>query len=548
MSNLEIADLMFDPALERPHHWERHYPARNLPDGAKVTRFAPSPTGYLHTGGLYSAIVAQDLAHNSGGAYFVRIENTDIAREIDDARRQFASAFAYFSIESDEDEGAPWAPYEQRKRARIYESFARDLVERGQAYPCFCTTSQLDALTERQKAANVATGYYGEWATCRHFDDAERLRRLKAGEAYAVRFRAPDAPAERIGYDDLIRGRIEQLDNRNDAVVLKSSDQDPRLPTYHFAHAVDDHLMRVNLVTRGEEWIPSVPLHLQLFAALGFEAPAYAHIAPLMKVEGSSKRKLSKRKDPEATVEHYMSIGCPPEALRIYLRGLANSNLADIDFAEARRTPIQLDRMGVAGPVFDQVKLQSISRNYIADLSPADRLDALKRWAGDFDPTLAALLWSEGDFLARAFQYEREFSDNPRKDVANWQDVLTYYSAFLPSQVTPVDDPGREEFAPTKPEVVRSVVRDFLSSYVQTDDKDAWFEQLRRAAKANGFALAGGEYKKNPEAFTGPMGEAANVIRVALTGRRNSPDLFVICRTVGEAEVRRRLEPLAGQG
>lgn len=541
MSDTEIAELMFGADVKPTAHWEALYPKRDLPEGAWVTRFAPSPTGYLHTGGLYSAMVAQDLAHQSGGVYFVRIENTDAAREIADARAQFDQAFAYFSIQSDEHDGDPWGPYEQARRAPIYESHARQLVAEGKAYPCFCTHAELEALTARQQAAKVAPGYYGEWATCRHRTREDRLERLKAGMPFTVRFRAPDGAPDRVSFIDMIRGPMEQLDNRNDAVILKSSDQSLRLPTYHFAHAVDDHLMRVNLVTRGEEWIPSAPLHLQLFHALGFEAPAYAHIAPLMKIEGKSKRKLSKRKDPEASVEHYMTLGYPAEAIRIYLRGLANSNLADIDFAEARATPIRLDRMGVAGPVFDQVKLDSISRNYVAELSPAERLAAIETWAKDFDPQLAAILNGEHDRMLRALELEGRLEDPPRKDVAKWTDVLPAYRVFLKSQFEPVASAESPEFAPTKPEIVRAVIEDFAAQYVQENDKETWFAQVRAVALRHRFAPTTGEFKRNPDQFVGSIGEASNILRVALTGQRRSPDLFLITQVIGEPETRERL-------
>ncbi|MGH6785775.1 MAG: glutamate--tRNA ligase, partial [Novosphingobium sp.] len=298
----DLAALMFPVAPPSRDDVEARYPPRELPAGARVTRFGPSPTGYLHIGGVYAALIAQDLAHHSGGIYFVRIENTDAARESAEARGQFAEAFRYFGIESDEAPDAAWGPYEQGDRAELYASFAHSLVEAGKAYPCFCTQTALEELTARQKAASVMPGYYGAWATCRHLSADEGAARIAAGESYVVRFRAPDGPAGRVTHPDLIRGALEQNDNRNDAVILKNSEQKPRLPTYHFAHVVDDHLMRVNLVTRGEEWIPSLPLHVQLFEALGLTPPDYAHIAPLMKIDGSSKRKLSKRKDPEANV------------------------------------------------------------------------------------------------------------------------------------------------------------------------------------------------------------------------------------------------------
>lgn len=546
MSDAEIADLMFAADVAEPAQWEAKYPPRALPDGAFVTRFAPSPTGYLHTGGLYSALISQDLAHNSGGVYFVRIENTDAARELEDAHRQFALAFAYFGIQSDENDDAPWAPYEQARRAPIYESYARHLVRHGHAYPCFCTQDELKALAAQQEKLHVSPGYYGKWARCRALPREDVLRRLKAGEPYTVRFRTPDTLPGRMAFDDRIRGVIEQQTNRNDAIILKSSAIAPRLPTYHFAHPVDDHLMRVNLVLRGEEWIASVPLHLQLFEALGFAAPAYAHIAPLMKIEGKSKRKLSKRKDPEASVEYYMSAGYPAEAIRIYLRGLANSNLADIDFAEALKTPIRLDRMGVAGPVFDVVKLDSIARSYVAWLAPRQRFDAMLAWSREFDPALRDILVCDEAAVLNAFDCERRFDAHPRKDVGKWTDFLPAYRAFLPALFEAVSDPAAPEFAPTAADIVRKVARDFADAYDHADTKDAWFAQVREAARRNRFAPTAGDFKRNPQDFVGPLSEASNIIRVALTGQKQSPDLFLIAQAIGADEVRRRIRALAG--
>lgn len=540
-----LVDLMFPTPLEPVDHWEAQFPPRDLPEGALVTRFAPSPTGYLHVGGLYTAIVAQDLAHNSGGTYFIRIEDTDGAREDADARRQFAVSFAYFAITSDESADAPWGPYDQSARAPIYESFARELVAKGRAYPCFCTSEELEAMTAKQRAAKVMPGYYGAWATCRQLSAEEGAQRIAGGATFVVRFRAPGGQAGRVTCVDRIRGPLEQIDNRNDAVVLKNSALNPRLPTYHFAHVVDDHLMRVNLVTRGEEWVPSLPLHLQMFAALGFDAPDYAHIAPLMKLEGSSKRKLSKRKDPEASVELYITQGIPAGALRVYLRGLANGNLADIDFAEANATPIALDRMGVAGPVFDPVKLQSISKNYIAEMTPDARLTAIMAWADTHDPELAAILETESDALLSAFTLERQVDKNPRKDLGQWQDVLPAYRAYLNSQFVPADDLGAPEYKGVDPAVIRAFMSDYVATYAHGGDRDGWFDHVRATAARHGFAPTTGDYKRAPDQFTGSIGDASNILRVALTGRQQSPDLYLIAQVVGEAEYRRRLATIA---
>src|SRR5690242_20678009 len=390
MLTAELINSLFDSALPEASHWESHYPPRELPPGAIVTRFAPSPTGFLHTGGVYIATLGRNLAHHSGGVYFVRIEDTDQAREVAGSREQFARAFKYFDIESDEnDSNSKWGPYEQSKREPIYHTFARELMRRDQAYPCFCTREELAQMTEEQQAAKVHTGYYGSWARCRNLSETEVSTRLEAKQPYTIRFRSPDGPAGRVEFIDLIRGRIEHQNNINDIVLLKSSDQSPRLPTYHFAHVVDDTLMRVNLVLRGEEWISSVPLHLQLFNALGFQPIPYAHIAPLMKFDGASRRKLSKRKDNEADVAFYMDSGYPAGAVLHYLRGLANSRFAEMTFEESASAALSLSECGVAGPIFDIVKLESISREFIAQLPTEVALDGLLTWAREHDPELA---------------------------------------------------------------------------------------------------------------------------------------------------------------
>ena len=363
------------------------YPPRDLPEEAKVTRFSPSPTGYLHIGGVYAATIDVDVARQSGGVYFVRLEDTDQARVAEGAAAQFAEAFAYFSIGPDEDDqNGHYGPYSQSERSQIYLTYVRELLRQGRAYPCFATKQDLEEMTARQRAAGALPGYYGKWAIWRDADPEEVAKRLAAGEPYVVRFRSPGTAGARVSFTDAIRGELSLDDNRNDAVILKSSDTEPRLPTYHFAHAVDDHLMRVNLVIRGEEWISSVPLHLQLFDALGFPRVQYAHIALLMKQEGGSRRKLSKRRDPEATVSFYIERGYPAPAVQYYLRGLANGRLAEMPLPEALAAPIRLSECGTAGPLVDMVKLDDISADYIATLSGQQILAEVSIWAEPLCP------------------------------------------------------------------------------------------------------------------------------------------------------------------
>ena len=541
----DIVDSLFAADLPEPAHWEARYGPRDLPSDALVTRFGPSPTGFVHVGGLYTAMISRDLAHATGGTFFVRIEDTDRVREVAGAREQFARAFAYLEIASDEDdETGAYGPYSQSQRGPIYETYVRELLREGRAYPCFCTREELAGRTAEQRRANLPTGYYGEWAPCRDLSPDEVVERLQRGDPYAVRFRSPGQAGIRVTFADAIRGEIEQDDNRNDAVILKSSAEPLRLPTYHFAHAVDDHLMRVNLVVRAEEWISSVPLHLQLFAALEFDPIDYAHVAPLMKTEGSSRRKLSKRKDPEASVDFYLATGYPSRAVVHYLRGLANSRLADMDFEEAAREPLRLDEMGVAGPLVDLAKLESVSRNWIATLFAEEVYWEVLAWARNHDAELADVLVRERDVAVRSLAVEREGAENPRKDLAKWSEFRDAYSFFFAELFEPVPaDDAR--FAPVDTATVRALAADFAARYEHDADPDTWFAQIRAVAAAHSFAATVGEYKADPERYVGSVREAANVIRVAVTGRTKSPDLYEISRVLGRDELLRRVRLVA---
>jgi glutamyl-tRNA synthetase len=547
MLDRELIRSLFDDVPD-PAHWESHYPARDLPGGALVTRFGPSPTGFLHTGGVYVASIDKNISQHSHGVYFIRIEDTDRARELPEARAQFDRAFKYFAIESDEtDSSGKYGPYEQSRRSRIYQTFARDLMLQGNAYPCFCTRDELTQLAEQQQAEKLTSGYYGAWARCRHLSEDEVKAKLAAEIPFAVRLRTPDGDGGRIAFKDLIRGEIEQPENRNDVVLLKSSDQEPRLPTYHFAHAVDDHLMRVNLVIRGEEWISSVPLHLQLFDALGFEQIAYAHIAPLMKMEGTSRRKLSKRKDPEANVDFLISSGYPAGGVLHYLRGLANSRLADIGFEESASAEIRLDECGVAGAIFDLVKLESITREYISLMPLEDAFSALMTWARAYDPDLTAILTEDETITRRVLEMEREPGAIRRKDLAKWSDYRDVYSLFHSRLFSLVTDSADTKFGKVDPATVRRLARGFADGYRHESDQKVWFEQIRALAAANSFAATAGEYKRNASSYLGSISDVSNVIRVAITGETQSPELFRIAHVIGRDEVIRRVRSLAGE-
>ncbi|HEY8458376.1 MAG TPA: glutamate--tRNA ligase family protein [Actinopolymorphaceae bacterium] len=548
MLDRSTVDSLFPADLPEPAYWEQRYPPRELPPGAKVTRIGPSPTGAAHMGLVYIAMINRDIARASGGRYLVRIEDTDQARQVEGALEQFDRAFEYFGLEPDESDthGGDYGPYQQSRRSEIYLSYVRELLRQGKAYLCFATKEELARAAAAQNAARLPTGYYGKWAIWRDAPAEEVEKRLAAGEPYVVRFRAPDDVNGRVRFVDAIRGEIEHEANRNDVVILKSSDQHPRLPTYHFAHAVDDHLMRVDIVIRGEEWISSVPLHLQLFEALGFTPPTYAHIAPLLKQEGGSKRKLSKRKDPEMSIDFYVEAGYPTPAVLYYLRGLANSRLADMPIDEALATPIELDQLGVAGPLVDVVKLEDISADYIATLPGSEILDAVTTWAERHDNELARVISEERELALRALAVEREGVENPRKDLRKWSDFRPVYGFFFPQLFQLVTDPSDERFGGLDPDLVRTIAQEFVAGYVEHPDQQEWFGQIRELAARLGFAKNVKEYKKNPDAYPGSIREAAQVIRVALTGSTRSPDMFQIARALGADEVLRRVRALTG--
>ena len=546
MLSRDVIDSLFPPGLPEPEHWEQLYPPRDLPADAKVTRFAPSPTGFLHIGGVFTATIDADVARQSGGVYVVRLEDTDQARIVEGAEAQFAEAFSYFSIEPDEHgQVGQYGPYAQSARWQTYLTFVRELLRQGRAYPCFATKEELADITARQRAAGALPGYYGTWAIWRDADPEEVAKRLAAGDPYVVRFRSPGASGVRVSFTDAIRGELTADDNRNDVVILKSSDAEPRLPTYHFAHAVDDHLMRVNLVIRGEEWLSSVPLHLQLFDALGFERVQYAHIALLMKQEGGSRRKLSKRKDPEATVSFYIEQGYPAPAVKYYLRGLANGRLTEMPLPEALAAPIRLSECGTAGPLVDMVKLDDICADYVATLSGGQILAAVSTWARRHAPDLAAVLAAEPGLALRALAIDREGVDNPRKDLRKWADFRQVYGYFFPPVFEPVTDPADPRFSGLDPEAVRAVADAFAAGYQPPSPgpgpDPGWFDQIRRLADDLGFAPSQKVYKQDPAAYKGSIREASQVIRILLTGAPRSPDLAQVARVLGTDETLRRI-------
>jgi glutamyl-tRNA synthetase len=546
MLSVELIDSLFPADLPSPSHWESRYPARTLPAGAAVTRFAPSPTGWLHIGGIFTASVNLDIARHSGGRYLLRVEDTDRERFEEGALAQFESGFEYFGIAADESDaaGGGYGPYTQSARAEIYQTYARELMRQGKAYPCFETPAQAQARVARQKATGALPGYYGEWAIWRDAPEDQVRARLEAGDPYVVRFRSPGIGGARVSFTDLIRGEISSDDNRNDVVLLKRSDAELRLPVYHFAHPVDDHLMGVTLVVRGEEWISSVPLHLQLFDALGFPRLPYAHVAPLMKQDGGSRRKLSKRKDPEASVGYYLEQGFPAEAVLYYLRGLANGRLAELPLPQALAEPLRLAEFGVAGPLLDMAKLDDVSADYVATVPGKEILGWVLPWALEYDQGLADVLTAERELALRALDVERVDTDNPRKDLRKWADFRPVYGFFFAEIFELVTDPADERFGGLAPDLVRAMASGFAAGYAEPGPDVAWFEQIRTLAGSLGFALRQKDYKKNPDAYPGSIADAAGVIRVLLTGSRQSPDLAQVAAALGRDEVLRRVTAL----
>jgi glutamyl-tRNA synthetase len=546
MLSVALTDSLFPADLPSPSDWAARYPARSLAAGAEVTRFAPSPTGWLHIGGIFTAGVEQDIAAHTGGLYLLRIEDTDQARFEEGALAQFQAGFDYFGIAADESDlaGGDYGPYTQSARGAIYQSYVRELMRQGKAYPCFETPAQAQARVERQKTTGALPGYYGDWAIWRDAPEDQVRARLEAGDPYVVRFRSPGTGA-RVSFTDAIRGEISSDDNRNDVVILKRSDSEPRLPTYHFAHAVDDHLMGITLVIRAEEWISSVPLHHQLFDALGFPRLPYAHVAPLMTNDGGSRRKLSKRKDPEASVNYYLEQGFPSEAVMYYLRGLANGRLAEMPLPEALAEPLRLTEFGVAGPLLDLVKLDDVSADYVASLPSAEIYGRVLTWAQQYDKDLASVLTSQHDLTLRALDVERVDTLKPRKDLRKWADFRPVYGFFFAEVFEPVTDPADERFNGLDPELVRAMASGFAAGYTEPGPEVAWFDQIRNLAGSLGFALRQKDYKKDPDAFPGSIADAAAVIRVLVTGSRQSPDLEQVAAALGRDELLRRVGALS---
>lgn len=546
MDYKDLANVIF-PDVKDISYYEEKYPARNLPEGAIVSRFAPSPTGFVHIGGLYQALIARKMANQTNGVFFLRVEDTDQKREVENGVSGIVNSLKDFDMSPDEgmideeNEIGNYGPYKQSLRKEIYRAYAKYMVSMGKAYPCFCTADEVEEIRNKQESAKIRPGYYGVWAKCRNVTVEEAINRIKNGESYIVRFKSQGREDRKIKHHDVIKGNIDFPENDQDIVIIKADG----LPTYHFAHAVDDHLMGTTHVIRSDEWLSSVPLHLQLFHELGFKAPKYAHISPIMKEENGGKRKLSKRKDPEAAVSYYREVGIPADAVKEYLLNIANST-----FENWRKqnpdTPmeefeLQLNKMSVSGALFDMVKLLDISKRVISKYSAEQVYNEGIAWADKYDKDLKTLLEKDKNYTLQVLGIERG-NAKPRKDIAKWSDlkenIIYMYDEEFFANRTDVEFQKIND-----KEEIKKIIEEYTSKYFNIeDDKETWFNKIKDLAEQCGYARETKEYKQNPDAFKGHVGDVSTVIRICLTGRANTPDMYEIMKVLGEKSVIKRLQ------
>lgn len=545
MDYKDLADLIF-PNAKDISYYEEKYPERNLPEGAIVSRFAPSPTGFVHIGGLYQALVAREATKRTGGIFFLRVEDTDQKREVEKGVTGIVNSLQDFDMAPDEgmitetEEIGNYGPYKQSLRKDIYQAYAKYLLAQGKAYPCFCTSEEVEEIRKKQETAKVRPGYYGIWAKCRNFTIEEAAEKIKNGEKCIIRFKSHGKEYNKIKHHDIIKGNVNFPENDQDIVIIKADG----LPTYHFAHAVDDHLMRTTHVIRSDEWLSSVPLHLQLFYELGFKAPKYAHIAPIMKNDNGNKRKLSKRKDPEAAVNYYKEEGIPPLAVKEYLLNIANSNFENWRRANPDKSidefDFQLNKMSVSGALFDMVKLLDIGKTVISKMSAEEVYEKALEWAKEYDKELVEMLENK-EYSLKVLGIERG-NKKPRKDISKWSEVKNniiymYDDKFLNTDIS-------YDYAKINDkEEINKILKLYIEEYFDIDhDKETWFNKIKDLAEKTGYAREVKEYKKEPEKWPGHVGDISTVIRVALTGRQNTPDMYEIMQVLGKESVIKRLE------
>ncbi len=537
MNYKDLADLIF-PDAKPIAYYEEKYPERNLPEGAIVTRYAPSPTGRMHIGGLYQALIAIAVKKKTNGVFFLRIEDTDQKREVENGITEIVQSLQEFDMGPDEGqisetkEIGNYGPYKQSDRKEIYQAYAKYLIEQGKAYPCFCSQEELDEMRQKQEAAKLRPGYYGVWAKYRNLPVDEAIEKIQAGVPYIIRFRSPGNEEKKIKHKDIIKGNVDFPENDQDIVIIKADG----LPTYHFAHAVDDHLMRTTHVIRGDEWLSSVPLHLQLFQ--------YAHISPIMKNDDGNKRKLSKRKDPEASVCYYEEEGIPESAVKEYLLNIANSTFENWRRANPDKSmdefDFQLNKMSVSGALFDMVKLLDVSKIVISRFTAEEIYTKSFTWAQKYDEELAEML-QDKEYALKVLGIERG-NAKPRKDIAKYSDVkeniiYLYDTKFFGTKQTYDYDKIQDK------ETIERILNTYLAKYYDENaDKQAWFDKIKEMADELGFASDVKAYKQEPEKWPGHVGDISTVLRVALTGRRNTPDMYEIMKVLGKESIAKRFQ------
>ena len=542
MSLQQLADLIFPDVTKTPEDYLKAYPKRELPEGAKVTRYAPSPTGFQHIGGVFAALVNERIAKQSGGVFYLRIEDTDQKREVEGAIEDTIATMHNFGMDFDEGQTGEdstkgnYGPYKQSEREEIYKTFAKDLLLRRLAYPCFMTAEELNEMREKQTAAKLTPGCYGEFAIYRDLSAEEAIEKIKAGMPYILRLKSPGNPEKRVEFVDLIKGETSFPENIQDVVIIKADG----LPTYHFAHAIDDYLMHTTSVVRGEEWLSSLPIHVQLFEVLGFERPEYGHIPNVMKLDGEAKRKLSKRKDPESAVSYYREEGYPRASVVEYLLNIINSSFEEWRMenpkADYHEFPVALDKMSKSGALFDLVKLNDVSKDVISKMPAEEVYELYTEWAKEYDEEMYALVAKYEAMTKEIFNIDKE-GPKPRKDYGKWSEVKEkicyFYDEFFNEETAEqIELPKNVSM-----EDAQAIIKAYKEAYNYDTDQETWFNELKELAVTLGYTADRKAYKKTPEAFKGMVSDVAGAVRSAISHRTNTPDLYTIMHIIGEDAV-----------
>lgn len=542
----QLAEYIFPDVKETIADLEKKYPSRNLSKDSEVTRFAPSPTGFLHLGSLFTSLVANKVAQDSKGVFYLRLEDTDTKREVEGSGEELVKQLDYFGIAPKEGylgshDVGQYGPYRQSEREHIYRICIKELMKKGRAYPCFCSAQELEETREIQEANKEIPGYYGDYAVCRNIEPSEALIRIKAGEPYVIRFRSLGNHNNKVVFHDEIRGDISIAENDMDIVIMKSDG----LPTYHFAHAVDDHFMHTTTVIRGEEWISSAPIHLELFETLGFKTPRYAHLPVIMKLDNGNKRKLSKRKDPEASVSHFIEGGYPAESLKAYLMSIANSNFeewtAQNNCYDVDKFVFAFSKMSLDGVLFDQDKLNFFSKEVIALFTAEDLYNRLVNWSKLYDEVLYKHLVDNKEISIKALNIERG-GEKARKDFVCYKDVYPLIGFFYKDRFAEIVKDGYPFNEKFDKEVIKQLLLDFSNANDYSLPNDLWFASVKELGAKHRFAESGKIYKQNMDQYLGHVGDVAEIIRVALVGAKNSPNLHSVLQILGKEEVDRRIK------